>query len=76
MFIKRVLNDNAGSIMISVILGLGLAAIFRKACSGGSCIVVRHPDLGELKKYVYRMDGSCFKYTPHVVPCPVGGGSS
>ncbi len=73
MFVKKMLNDKFGSIMISVILGLGLAAVFRRVCTGDGCIVVKAPNAKELTEHVYRIDASCYKYTPNVVPCAMGG---
>ena len=73
MFIKRMLSDKFGSIMISVILGLGLAAVFRRVCTGDGCIVVKAPSSKEITEHVYRIDSSCYKYTPSVVPCQLGG---
>ena len=67
---NRVLKDGTGSVIVSIILGLGLAALFRRACKGGRCIVVKAPKLEELRRFVYKVDDDCFKYTPHVVPCP------
>ena len=74
MFVKKMLRDKFGSIMISVILGLGLAAMFRRACSGDGCIVVKPPNHKEIDEYVYKIDKSCFKYTPNLVPCRRGEG--
>ena len=73
MFVKRMLDDKFGSIVISVILGLGLAAVFRRACDGDGCIVIKSPDHKDVEDYVYRIDRSCYKYTPNVVPCKMGG---
>ncbi len=70
------LNDQAGSILISILLGLGLAAVFRKACTGANCVVVRPPDMKEVNKYVYKLDESCYKYTPKPIPCPRGGATA
>ena len=75
--VSSVLKDDTGSAVISVILGLGLAALFRRACKGGRCVVVKSPKLEELRRFVYKVDDDCYKYTPHVVPCatkPDGGG--
>jgi hypothetical protein len=69
MIIKRMLSDKFGSIMISVILGLGLAALFRRVCSGDGCVVVQAPSEKEMRDYVYKIDASCYKYTPNVVSC-------
>jgi hypothetical protein len=52
-----------------VILGLGLAAMFRRACTGDGCIVVKPPDHKEVAENVYKIEKSCYKYTPNVIPC-------
>ena len=76
MIVKRVLSDKFGSIMISVLLGLGLAAIFKRVCSGDNCIVVKAPDEKETRDFVYKIDSSCYKYEPHAVPCDGNGNHS
>jgi hypothetical protein len=73
MLVKKVLNDGMGSIVISILLGLGLAALFRRACKGDRCIVIKAPSLTEVAKHYYKVDADCFKYTPQVVPCTRGG---
>ena len=70
MQVKKVMNSNGGSILISVLLGLGLAAMFRKACSGDGCVVIKSPNLAEVQKHVYKVESDCYKYTPEVIPCP------
>ncbi len=74
MLVKKVMTDGTGSIVISVLLGLGLAALFRKACNGNSCVVIKAPNLTEVSKYTYKLDTDCFKYRPQVVPCPLAKG--
>jgi hypothetical protein len=78
MHLTKAMSTPAGSIIISVILGLGLAALFRKVCHGDGCVVIKAPDASDLQKFVYRIgggvhgnDASCFKYTPEDVPCPM-----
>lgn len=67
--VKKIMQDKFGSIVISVILGLGLAALFRRACSGDSCIVIKPPDQKDVAGHVFKVDQSCYRYTPNVVPC-------
>lgn len=52
----------AGKRVLSVILGLGLAALFRRSCSKGQCVVVKGPPSAETDQYVYRIDDACYKY--------------
>jgi hypothetical protein len=68
--LKQLLDDKYGSIIISIILGLGLSAIFRKACKNGKCIVLRGPRPKELKGDVYYWYDKCIKY--EVVPSKCG----
>lgn len=74
MFVKRIMNDNGGSIIISVILGLGLAAMFRKACQGNSCLVIKAPSPRDVDDKIFRLDSHCYKYSPEVIPCPLSAG--
>lgn len=58
-----------GSILVSVILGLGVAALFRKACDDKKCIVIQGPPQEEISKYYYKIDQDCYKYTPVATEC-------
>ena len=66
---KEVMDNRVGSIVVSVILGVGLAALFRRVCTDGNCVVIRAPKSGEVDKYFYKIGKDCFKYTPFVVEC-------
>lgn len=67
--VDKVLNSKSGSIIVSVVLGLGLAALFRQVCRGKQCIVVKGPNVDEINKYYYKIDQNCYKYTPIVTDC-------
>lgn len=77
MRLSKAMSQPIGSIVISVILGLGLAALFRQVCHGDGCVVIQAPDASDLQRYTYRIGGNsakdaeCYKYSPHVVPCPL-----
>lgn len=59
----------AGSRILSVILGLGLASLFRKVCSGDRCVVVKGPKLADVAKHTYRIDERCYVYKPVATTC-------
>ena len=63
------MNDPTGRIIVSLILGFGLAALFRQVCKGDECHIVEPPNLQDLKKYYYKVDGDCYKYTPYATKC-------
>jgi len=63
------ISSDHGRIIISVIWGLGLATLFRKACKGRNCIVIKSPNPKELKNKVYGFDGKCFKFNSYMTSC-------
>lgn len=69
MILSNIMNDPIGRIIVSVLLGLGLASIFRKVCSGNNCVVVKGPGLDEIRKYFYKIDDDCYRYTPIASQC-------
>tara|TARA_B110000259_G_scaffold49535_1_gene58100 strand:- start:5182 stop:5385 length:204 start_codon:yes stop_codon:yes gene_type:complete len=64
----KLLETENGKIIISVILGLGLASMFRKICNTNNCLVIKGPKLKEMNKY-YRIDKTCYKYKPYPIEC-------
>jgi hypothetical protein len=69
MDISKFLHSSEAKIIISIVLGLGLATCFRYSCKNGRCIVIKGPKIKEVEKNIYRIDENCFKYTPYVVDC-------
>ena len=67
--LEQILENKIGQILLSMVLGLGLAAIFRKVCSGNNCIVVQSPNLQDIKKYYYKIDEDCYRYEPYATKC-------
>lgn len=67
--LSDIMNNPTGRIVISIILGFGLATIFRKVCSGQNCIVLKGPAPSDVSKYFYKYDDDCYKYTPYDAPC-------
>ena len=71
MDIRALLQSRMGVIIISIMLGLGVAALFRSVCKDGKCIVVNGPPLDEINNYYYKIDNNCYKYTPVASECDV-----
>lgn len=69
MNIKTMLSTPSGSIIISILLGLGLAAVFRRACNGNRCIVIKGPSPSEVAQNYYKVNSNCYKYTPVFTEC-------
>ncbi len=69
MNFKRLLNTELGRICISIILGLGLAALFRKVCNDKNCIVFNGPIISEFENKTFKYDGKCYKYSLNMEKC-------
>lgn len=63
------LQTPAGSIVISIILGLGLASIFKRTCVGDNCRVFKAPSVDKLKGKVFKKDGKCYEMKEHAATC-------
>ena len=61
--IKRLLDTSLGHIFISVLLGLGLATLFRKACNDKHCLTFNGPIIHSVNGKIYKFDNdNCYKY--------------
>ena len=50
MNLKRLIYSDVGRIVISIILGLGLATLFRRVCKERNCLVFHAPQLNKIKR--------------------------
>jgi hypothetical protein len=60
--ISKFVKSNTGKYVVSILLGLGLATIFREVCKDNECIIFNAPDLNEVENKIYKQDGKCYKY--------------
>jgi len=70
--ITEILKTKLGIIIISIIWGLGLSTLFRKACQGRKCqvIIYNGPEPHEIESTYYDYgDGHCYKYYPFMAQC-------
>lgn len=65
---KFVHTEN-GKIIMSILLGLGLASLFRTVCKDNNCILFHAPPLDDFKDKIYKNNGKCVKYVPVATKC-------
>jgi hypothetical protein len=68
MEIRRLLYSKYSSAIISIILGFGLATLFRKVCNKRNCIVFRSPNIKNIEGKVIKYDDTCYKFTHKSTP--------
>ena len=69
MYLRRILYGNAGKIFMSIILGLGLATLFRKVCNDRNCIIFKAPDIKKIQNQIFKFQGKCYKFTEEIEKC-------
>jgi len=69
MNVQRLLNTYLGRIFISILLGLGLATLFRKACKDKDCIVFNGPIISDLEGKIYQYEDKCYQYSTEATKC-------
>jgi hypothetical protein len=67
--LNELMKHDGVAIIVSLILGFGLASLFRQVCKGDKCFIVKGPSMKELSKKIYKMDEKCYKYTPTATLC-------
>ena len=58
--------------LISLILGFGVAALFRPLCKGSECLIVRGPPVNDIRSSVYQFGTRCVEFIAKPVSCPQG----
>ena len=69
MYLKRLIYGEPGKIIISIILGLGLATLFRKVCKDRDCIIFRAPDINKIQNQIFKFEGKCYKFSEETERC-------
>ena len=67
MKIKHFIGSKTGVFILSVILGLGLACIFKMSCDGNNCTVFQPPDYSEKK--IIKYNNKCYEANEHMETC-------
>jgi hypothetical protein len=65
----KVIQSKTGRIIVSILLGLGLATLFRKVCNERNCLVFRPPDMDELRKNTYKYNNKCYQFKEKAMKC-------
>lgn len=69
MNISRLLNSKYSKYILSFIIGIGLATLFRRVCNKKNCLTFKAPKPEELENKQYEFDDKCYSYEKHAVSC-------
>jgi len=69
MYLDKFVHSYTGKIIMSMILGIGLATFFRSVCKGKKCRIISSPPIEEIEDQTYKFDGKCYKLEKNVINC-------
>ena len=67
--ILRLLETHTGQVIFSLILGIGLAALFQRVCKDGHCIIIQGPPLDEVENKIFKQEDKCYRYRAETTTC-------
>jgi len=65
----KFIHSKTGKIITSILMGFGLATLFRTVCKDKECIVFHAPPLEEISEKTYKFDNKCYQYKPVPTKC-------
>jgi len=69
MEIKKIINSSQGKIVMSIILGLGIATLFKRVCKGKNCVIFEKASADEIDDKVFKYDDKCYKFKLENTTC-------
>ena len=69
MYLDKFVHSATGRYVMSILLGIGLATIFRQTCVGKSCIVYNAAPAEEIDGKIYKFDNKCYKFEKSSATC-------
>jgi len=66
---SKFLNTNEGSIIISIIWGLGISCLFKKVCNNKNCIIYKAPKENSILNNIFKYKDKCFNFKKIKAKC-------
>jgi|TARA_B110000444_G_scaffold28363_2_gene23360 hypothetical protein len=70
--IKNIIYTERGRFILAIILGLGLASLFRKFCDGKNCYTFIGPEQNSIRDQIFSFDSNnneCFVMREKSIKC-------
>lgn len=67
--LDKFVHTKTGKTIMSILLGFGLASLFRTVCKDHNCILFHAAPFDKFKDKIYKNNGKCVKYTPVATKC-------
>lgn len=67
--LKKLLSNEFGRIVVSCILGLGLASLFKKVCVDDNCLIIKTDPNWNSENKIFQQNSKCFKFKRQEAKC-------
>jgi F0F1-type ATP synthase assembly protein I len=67
--LDKFVHTERGKIIMSILLGFGLASLFRNVCKDKNCLIFHAAPLVDIKDKIYKSNGKCMKFVPVASKC-------
>jgi hypothetical protein len=69
MHLDKLLHTQSGKYLMSILLGFGLATLFRVTCKGKNCLLFKAPPLEEVEDKIFKFNDKCYTYHYKMESC-------
>ena len=69
MHLSKFIHTETGRTIMSILLGLGLASLFREVCKGKNCVIYEAPEMKNIEGKIYKHNDKCYKFKPESSNC-------
>jgi len=67
--LSKYIHTENGKKLMSILLGFGLASLFRTICKDRNCIIFHAVPLDKIKDKIYKINNKCYKYNIKSTNC-------
>ena len=67
--LQKLLYSKYSKIVLSIILGFGLATLFKVTCDNNSCYKYIAPNTEKIEKHIWGHSSKCYKYKAQTTTC-------
>ena len=69
MHLGKFVHTETGKYLMSILLGFGLASLFRTVCKGKDCVIFHAPPLDQVEDKIYKYDNKCYRFNSQSSKC-------
>lgn len=69
MHVGKFVHTETGKYLMSILLGFGLASLFRTVCKGKNCIIFHAPPLDQINEKIFKYENKCYKFNQESARC-------